>query len=400
MSLYSDQEKKIEYYRSRITQELARQGIYPNDARISAQLSNIDTMLGIFQYMNVGIGEEFDTAKFNEDMLRIWEDLKILYQLAYEITVKDYEELQLWAEIKIAELQSMAAKYEYKDKIEFGSTYLGNTIFYQSTNYDISSKDGIVTVKLGTIEPEAQSKLFCIFDCDQVLLQNIVFTFKNVDTGTVSNCSAYSYNHDYFIVPGELKKKSYRVTLNGETIRTSFICTPESLSGSVNRNNKYKLFGGYGQVSLGYQAKEYVTKMPDIPIELTNGGIATFYIIDGSFADFSFSSEPDNKNFEGISVTNFKHCKKIVIEHKSFLSFDFNTDGTIYATCQDGQVINNEIIYPAADKINDILVEEYSVGNKIPYEVTVTAGPLYSGNIPDIKAIAIKQLSSLEEVTS
>ena len=42
MSLYSDQEKKIEYYRSRITQELARQGIYPNDARISAQLSNID----------------------------------------------------------------------------------------------------------------------------------------------------------------------------------------------------------------------------------------------------------------------------------------------------------------------------------------------------------------------
>ena len=114
MDLYLDQKKKIEYYRQRIIQNFTKKGIYPDDTMISTRLSDIDTKLGIFQYINVGRGETFDTAKFNEDMLRIWQDLKILYELAYEITVKDYEELQLWCEVHLTELQNMANTYRYR----------------------------------------------------------------------------------------------------------------------------------------------------------------------------------------------------------------------------------------------------------------------------------------------
>lgn len=398
MSLYADQKKKIEYYRSRIIQDFARRGIYPDDSRVAAQISNIDTMLGIFQYMNVGRNETFDVDKFNEDMLRIWQDLKILYELAYEISVKDYEELQLWCELHLTELQNMAATYRYKTSLELNSTYLGDTVFYQSTGFNAVNKNGTITVNLGTIYVEEQSKLACIFDSDSVTLQDVLFTFKDKD-GIITNCSPYEYNRDFMSVPGSLRKNVYSVTLNGENVRTSFICTPESLSGKLSYNNKYKLYGGYNYMSFNYYSTMYAEKLPDVPIELVNGGVVTFYILDGTYANFDFSETPRNKNFEGTQIKNMPHCQKIVIEHSSYLSFNFTTDGTIYATCQDGRIIDGELIYPAADRISDILIEEYSVGNKVAYDVSITIGPIIDGNVPVIKTVAIKQLSALEEIS-
>lgn len=397
MSIYSDQKKKIEYYRSRIIQDFAKKGIYPDDTRVQAQISNIDTMLGIFQYINSGNGETFDAMKFNEDMARIWQDLKILYELAYEITVKEYEELQLWCEVHLAELQNMAANYRYKTSLELNSTYLGKTILYQSTGYDVTNNNGIITVRLGTVDVEEQSKLLCIFDCDDVMPQNVVFHFTD-SNGFVTNCSPYEYNRDFFTVPGTLNKNAYKVTLSGENVRTSFICTPESLSGKVSHNNRYKLFGGEGYVSFNYSNKVYAKKVPNVPVELISGGIVSFYIVNGTYVNFEFSTMPQHKNFEGLSINNMNKHQKIVVEHNTYISFDFVTDGVIYATCQEGRIIDGELIYPAADQISDIYIEEYSVGDKVSYDVSVTAGPFNDGNVPVIKAIAVKQLSALEAI--
>jgi len=398
MSLYADQKKKIEYYRSRIIQDFARKGIYPDDARVSAQISNIDTKLGIFQYINSSRNEIFDTAKFNEDMLRIWQDLKILYELAYEVTVKDYEELQLWCEVHLTELQNMADTYRYKTSLELNSTYLGKTIFYQSTGFSTVNNSGTVKVQLGSVEVEEQAKLACIFDCDTVMPQNVIFVFTDSD-GVVTNCSPYEYNHDFITVPGTLMKNTYNVTLNGENVRTSFICTPESLSGKLSYNNKYKLFGGRGYMSFNYLNKVYAEKLPDVPAEFANGGVAVFYIVDGTYVNFEFSETPKHKNFDGLRITDMGHCRKIVIEHDSYLSFNFDTDGTVYATCHDGRIVNGELVYPAAEQINDIMIEEYSVGDKVKYDVSVIISPVSDGNVPVIKAVAIKQLSALEAIS-
>lgn len=398
MSLYADQKKKIEYYSSRIIQDFARKGIYPDDRRISSQIANINTMSSILQYIEVGRNESFDTSKFNEDMLRIWQDLKILYELAYEITVKDYEELQLWCETYLSELQNMASTYRYKTSLELNSTYLGTTIFHQSSGFNVINNNGTVKINLGSIKTEEQAKLACIFNCDEVQQRNVIFTFKDQE-GLLSNCSPYDYNHDFFLVPGQLKKNTYNVTLSGENVRTSFVCTPSSLDGKLSYNNKYKLYGGEGYVSFNYLSKVYTKKVPGIPVELTNGGIAVFYILDGTYATFEFSTTPRSKNFEGLKISDMKHCHKVVIEHDSYLSFDFATDGTIYATCQDGRITDGELIYPAADKISDILIEEYSVGDTVKYDVSVLVSPVRSGNIPVINAIAIKQLSALETIS-
>lgn len=398
MSLYADQKKKIEYYSSRIIQDFARKGIYPDDRRISEQISNINTMSSILQYIEVGRNELFDTDKFNEDMLRIWQDLKILYELAYEITVKDYEELQLWCETHLSELQNMASTYRYKTSLELNTTYLGTTIFYQSSGFNVTNSNGTVKINLGTVETEEQAKLACIFNCDEIQRQNVIFMFKD-QNGLISNCSPYDYNHDFFSVPGQLNKNTYNVTLSGENVRTSFICTPESLSGKLSYSHKYKLYGGEGYISFNYFSKVYTKKTPGIPAELTDGGIATFYILNGTYANFEFSTIPKSKSFEGLTISDMKHCHKVVIEHDDYLNFDFTTDGIIYATCQEGRITDGELIYPAADKISDIFIEEYSVGDKVKYDVSVLISPVRSGNVPVINAIAIKQLSALEAIS-
>lgn len=396
-NLYQDQIKKLAYYRARIIQEFARKGVYPDDSRISSRLNEIDTMLGVFQYMSIGNGDDFDTNKFNEDMVRILTDLQILYQLAYEISVKDYNELRIYCETHLSQLQNMANGYQYKTKFELDSTYLGNTIFFQSVGFDAVSSNGIMTIKLGTIEAEAQSKLACIFDAEGVDVQNVIFTFKDKD-GIVSNCSPYEYNKDFFLVPGDLKVSSYTYETSGDKVTTPFICTPSELS-IVNPDNKYLLFGGKGFVQTGYYGKKYIEKFAGVPLTMNDSGIVRFFIIGGDYVNFEFSSTPRSKNFEGNSIANMSDHQEIVIEYGSDFSFDFVTNGTIYATRQQGMILSNDLYYPVPDQVTDILVEEYSVGDKVQYEVTVTAGPFYNGEIPVINTIAIKQLSMLEAIS-
>lgn len=396
--MYLDQIKKIAYYRSRIIQDLTRRGIYPDDTRVSSRLAEIDSMLGIFQYMTVGVGSTFDTAKFNEDMLRILVDLKILYELALEISIKDYNELKTYCETHMAQLQNMANRYQYKTKFELDSTYLGNTVFFQSTGFDASMKNGIVTVKLGAISVEAQSKLACIFDADYVTPDKIVFTFKDSD-GIVHNCSPYAYNKDFFAVPGNLKVDSYIVSVSSQNIRNPFICTPPQLEGSVTTDHRYLLFGGKGYLQTGYYNINYIEKFNNVPITITGGGIVNFFVVDGDYINFNFSTQLDNKNFEGTSITEMSAHQQITLEHSSTYSFDFVTNGTIYATRQVATVLDGDIYYPVPDQINDILVEDYGVGDKVTYDVTVTAGPFYDGNIPTINTVAIKQLSILETIS-
>lgn len=396
-NLYQDQIKKLAYYRARIIQEFARKGVYPDDSRISTRLNEIDTMLGVFQYMAVGNGDNFDTEKFNEDMTRVLTDLQILYQLAYEISVNDYNELRIYCETHLSQLQNMAKGYQYKTKFELDSTYLGNTIFFQSVGFDSVSNNGVTTIKLGTIEAESQSKLACIFDAENVNQRNVVFTFKDKN-GIVSNCSPYGYNKDFFVVPGNLKVNSYSYTTSGDKVSTPFICTPNDLT-IVNPDNKYLLFGGKGFVQSGYYDKKYIEKLSEVPITMNKSGIIRFYVIDGDYINFEFSTTPRSKNFKDNSITDMPDHQEIVIEHGSNFSFDFVTNGTIYATRQQGMILSNELYYPVPDQVTDILIEEYAVGDKTQYEVSVVAGPFYDGNTPVINTIAIKQLSMLEAIS-
>ena len=393
--MYRDQVQKMAYYKQRIVQELASKGIYPDDYSVTARVNEIDSLLGVFQYMPVGSADLFDTKKFNEDFVRIAQDLKILYQLAYDISVQEYNELKAYCETRLVQLNAMATRYQYKSQFELDSTYLGKTILYQSTGYNSKIQDGICTVNLGTIEVEQQSKLVCIFESDVVPPDHVIFSFTS-SLGEKLSCSPYSYNKDSLVIPGKQKKKSYTFKNSDANIRTMFPCMPADLT--VNLDNKYVLYGGKGFVQQGYYQKTYSEKLTGVPIVINGGGVVEFYILDGEYANFEFSEEPKNKNFEGYTLETLSHCQKITIEHPTTLSFNLSTNGTIYATRHMATIKDNILYYPVPEQVGDVMIEEYSVGDKNSYSVVVTAGMFPDGNLPDIKSIAIKQLSALEDL--
>lgn len=395
--MFKDQKEKIAYYRARITKDLIRKGIYPDDDTVKDLLDKIDVSLAILQYIPVKEGDLFDAQKVNEDIARVYRDLIILYQLVYDISIKQYEELRLYGEAHLNELQGLADKYRYKTRLETSATYIGNTIFYQNSGYNFSKNNNIITVQLGEISAEQQSKLSMIFDCADISQEHVVFYLTDKKTGQVYTCSPYDYNKDFFTVPGTLSKKTYTYAVKSR-VRSAFICTPKDLAGKISRDHRYKLYGAKNCISLGYLNKVFAEKLYGIPVEFTDASVCTFWIIGGTYISFNFSEEPMHKNFEGYEIKGLSEHQKIVIEHNKAMSFDFVTDGTIYATHYEGRVQDSDLVYPALDKINDILIEDYAVGEKNTYDVKVVAGPLLTGDIPVINCIAIKQLSSLEEV--
>lgn len=396
--MFRDQKEKLTYYRARIVKDLIRKGIYPDDDTVKDLLEKIDDSLAILQYIPVREGDIFDAKKVNEDITRIYQDLVILYKLVYDISIKQYEELRVYCEAHLNELQGLADRYRYKTRLETSATYIGDTIFYQNSGYRLTRNNDIITIDIGEISAEQQSKLSMIFDCPDISQENVIFYLTDKTTGKVYTCSPYDYNKDFFVVPGTLSKTTYTYNVQSK-IRSAFVCTPEALAGKISKDHKYKLYGAKGCISLGYLNKVFAEKLTGIPVEFSDSNVCTFWIVDGTYATFNFSETPTNKNFEGYEIKQLSEHHKIIIEHNAAMSFDFITDGTIYATHYDGRVQDNNLVYPALDRINDVFIEDYAVGDKNKYDVKIVVGPISNGEIPVINCIAIKQLSSLEEVT-
>lgn len=393
MSYYLDQIAKINYYKARIIENFAQNGMYPNNIDIENKINDINTSLAIFEYIDNKEGEIFDINKFNQDLKAIYDDLLILYKLVYQESIKEYEKIKIYVENNLSQLERLSNSYKYKTKMELDSTSLGNTIFFQGNGFNIVNKNGVAIINLGKIEVNNASKIACLFDADNIKDEQVVFSFDG------NNCSPYTYNKDFFIVPGKIEKTSYIYTLPENIIKnTMYEMIPDNFS--LNTDNKYIIYGGKNEIStvLG-DNKTFYNKIDNIGINLLGAGKIIFYILNGSFVNFDFSSKPVNTNFSGTSIDNLNDEQEIIIEYYGDFSFNFETDGSFYATKANGLISNNKLYYPDNDDLNSFYIEEYKLSNKTTYNnVTVTISDLLTDNPLNINAIAIKELSALDGI--
>lgn len=387
MSQYIDEIEKISYYRERIMQELTRLGVYPDTIAVSEWLEDFDAKLALFTHRYVSTGDNFDTEEFNEAFELIAADLKILYKLVYQLSIEKYKELKEYVDGHLAELQAMAKKYEYKTKFEIDSTSLGDTVFFQANGFDVTQDNSTARVNLGSIEVSNGSQLACIFEADNVADENVVFSFNG------KNCSPYSLNRDFFTVPGEIKKNTYTYEVpDGETINSAHVMNVAGLAPSSS--NKYIIYAGKDQVATTY---DYYNKVEGTPLTFTDAGRVTFYVLNGSFINFDFSETPLSQNFTGTSIANLDTYQKITFEYPLGFSFDFITDGDIYATKGEGVIQDDKLYYPNGDNVRDFYIEEHLMENKTTYDnVTVTVSNLKDNAALVINAIAIKELCASE----
>jgi hypothetical protein len=389
--VYRDAVLKIDFYKAKIMQELSKRGVYPDDLTVQSRVNGIDNGLAVFRYMEATPGLEFDTEKYNTDMTYIWQDLYFLYRLVYELTVKEYVSLKSYVDCHLAELEDMARKYRYKTQLEIGSTALGKTIFFQANGYSASYKDDTMVIALGSITAAKGSRLACIFDADDISSDKVIFSFGN------KNCSPYSYNQDFFRVPGEARTVTHNFNLPTDLlINSSFQLNVANFKPKID--SQYIVFGGKDTVAQydSSSNQTFIKKQQGNPCVVLKAGRIEFYVYKGTFINFDFSKQPLNKNFAETTVNNLKKHHKIVLECEANFVFDFVTDGQVYAVRRDGVVKDDKLYYPTAVQVHDFLIEEFLPGEIITYDnVVVTV--IDVGNDPaSINTIAIKELSSLE----
>lgn len=389
--MYRDAVIKVDFYKAQIMQELTKRGVYPDEVTVQSRINNIDDRLAIFSYMQAAPGSKFDTEKFNQDMAYIWQDLYFLYKLVYELTVKEYINLKAYVDSHLAELEDMARKYHYKTQLEISSTSLGKTIFFQASGYNTEYKQDKAVISLGSISANKGSRLACILEADNVSADKVVFSFDG------QNCSPYSYNKDFFKVPGKAKTVTYSYSLPAnQLINSSFQLniagfTPKAAS-------QYIVFGGKDTIAVYDTSKiqTLVSKAQSSPCVIPKPGRVEFYVYGGTFINFDFAKQPLSKNFTGTSISNLKKRHKVVLECDKDFTFNFLTDGQLYAVKENGVIKDSKLYYPTVVQLQDFLVEEFLPGETVTYkDVKVTVVGISTDSV-SINTVAIKELSSLE----
>ena len=391
--MYKDIENTVIYYENMIINEFVKTGIYPNNNLIKSRLNDIDTRLSIFRHTIVKEGSSFDTKQFNKNIDYIYNDLKILYKILYEITVEEYNNLRQYIQTHLVEMQEYANTYLEKANLEAYSTSLGKTILFKDRNFSLDYNDTDQIISLGQIELEDACKILCIINISNIDYGNVILNLY--DGANTYKCSIYNYNNDILTLPGEENKTIYEINLQESQI----INGPVELALKLqNYDNKCITLGGKDKI-LYKKANENGEIIEEKPIAInalhfTGHCFIDFYTVDCTGISFKFNKKPLAANFDinANKISNLDYVHHFFIECDDNFSFDFEIEkGMVYAVKEHSLIDNNKIYYSGNVDIKDFLVIEYMPGNIAQYNVYLKLVDSII-NEEDIRSIMIKKI--------
>jgi hypothetical protein len=395
--MYQDMLAKASFHKERIIKEFIKHGVFPTDSMISTQINNIDTALSIFKHEDVLEGSTFDGEEFNKEFKSIYEDLKILYVLLYKLTVEEYTSLKAFVDTHLDELESSATMYKLKAIQEASSSALGRTIFFQHNSFDIDTDNNVNVIDLGSVSLLRGSRVACFINANNIEPDRVVFKLEN-DTESIS-VSPYNYNQDSILIPGDINKNSFDVTINEDQIINGPV--ELDIDTELSQRNLYVVLAGkdnimtrsYGSNSQSIYEKPTQTNM----MSFDNKTYIDFYVVGGNKITFRFNKKPLSTNFPltDYQVSNLKEIHHFFIEAEEGFAFDFELDqGTVYAVKENGVINNDKLYFARTMDIRDFHVVEYKLGDKVDYNVSAIVYNDDGANI-DIESITIKELLSI-----
>lgn len=390
---YIDELLKIKYFKEVITKNLIRAGVNPGQGAVKERLDNIDKNLALYKFKKNTPGKKFDMNRFNEDMTSIHEDLKILYIILKELSVKEYEYIKAYSDAHIKELERLSANYRARSEMEISSTSLGETIFFQGSGFETFTKDAILYINLGEIKVKEGSMIAGLFHAEGIKADHVLFGFKK--DSEIIYVSPHNYLQDMLRVPGEPQINTYMFKMEEDQIvRGSFKITPEKLI--VNREKKYKILGAKDSISIARNGVTHIIKKEkDNSFQAHPGETVRFYIYNAKNISFRFTSSPSIKSFEGSSIEKPKRYHEIKMEFDKESAFEIDTDGEIYAIKADGLIDEEDLMFPGNTAARDFIIDEISEGKEVTYEAFAKIID-YPGRYLELASIAIKELNATE----
>jgi len=398
--MYRDMAIKMKYHKEKIIQSFIDLGVFPTDERIQDLLDSIDLSTAYLNVEEAVPGKDFDTETYNAMFLSIYKDLELLYNLLFELAVKEYTLLTSFVDTHLDNLETTMNFYKEKAEQETNTTSLGNTILFKNHSFNTKVQNNITHIDLGTVSVHNNSRIASIFNANDIEGDKVIFSYTKKNE--TLRATPYNYNYATIVIPGETNKKEYAFNLNKDQIIDGMI--KMDINKTPSKDNVYTILGAkdkvlvkqFGEVTK-YNIKNRPTKFD--MLSFSEKSYIDFYTIGTTSITFRFNKKPVSTNFslDNYIVSNLNYVHHFFIECDAGFSFDFDIDGgQIFALKETGLIIDNELYFPKNIEAREFKIIEYELGNKETYNVTVDIIN-DDGDQVDIKSIMIKELLTMED---
>ena len=389
--MYLETIEKTKVLKELLEKNLVKSGNYPDNRYVKRLLADIDERLAILDYENVKPGALFDTEKFNDNLYCIAKDLDIIYSVIDKFATEKYIELEAFVNGYLSSLEEIAKRADQKSIYETETTSLNaDVVYFTDTAPSISFENQKGIIEIGALSFEAQSKIIAYINGSGFEYNNVVFSFDDKYF-----ISPYPVNRDYVKNEGTIKENRYEYNIDEDQIvrGTMNIKINEF---KPNQDYSYQIYGEESYVNIRSSAGEnFVKKENNVSISVSSESFVSFYLIDGSYINFDFSTTPIFKNFNDYEINNIENAAYFEFRLQAGASFNFDTNGKIYATKEKPAVYLNELYLSTTTKAKNFLIIEKIPGTPITYNnVKVTLHDILPDQI-HINSIAIKQISDL-----
>ena len=388
--LYSDEIKKIEYYKQRIIDRYLNQGQIIDKLKLQSYIDTIDTKLSVFRQGFIENGEVLDLDKFNQQKAALYQDLKILYELIFELANERLTTTEAYIKCSMAELNELAKKYQYKTALESLSIY-GNTIYYKTNGFIQYYNGGRVYIELGPVSIPSGSIIACLLDSNECDHKDVTFKFD--DNTQIAD---YLNNKSYLFIEGNYKINTYDIK-SEINYSESFKIPVET---EIKENTQYNLLAGEDYVKIKYFDTgeiEYIKKTLNIPVTIDRDAEISFYTYNATYLELDMNKVPEYKNFEGNNIISPKQRQKVLLKVNSGFTFDLATDGRLFADISSC-IINNQELYSSVNypNIDSYTVEEIEYGDPVNFSNVQVIVNNADTTFYDINYIAIKQAQTID----
>ena len=381
MEIYKDMLEKLKFHKNNIINSFIKKNYYPTSEEIQAKIKSIDSRLAIFESYVSKPGDFMNVNEINYCFECIAKDIEILYKVLEDILINDYNQLNIYVEAALSELENKATYYSQRTTEETHSTTLGTTVFFQASDWLIKEDDEMNTIDLGPITLVQGMSIACFANISDIEDDKISFQFYNTDPDKSFNALPYNYSNNSYQIPGELGINEYPLIMPTDTYVKDYI---KLTINEVDFNNKYKIAGAVGgmQVTIKRTGETFLYNFCNVDNAFVaeEDCFVEFYVLDGNVAEdsvleYSFTEAPISANFslQNGTIPLKKDAVKIFIECQKGLGMFFNiTAGTVYASFEDAIISNkNTLIYKGNWDIRDFVLREYVRTNTSSYRVKV-----------------------------
>jgi len=397
-NIYKDIVLKVKFYKAQIIKDLLNKGISPETEEIEKRLNDIDISLSIFEHETIYPGSNVNVKRINKELKNIEIDLKFLYTLLHDLTITEIIKLKAFTDTHLDELENLSDNCKIRSQEEANSTSLGTTLYFQHSNFNISTEHNIDTIELGDIEISQGSKIACIVNATNVENDNIIVNIVNTQTGAITNISPYNYNQQSVLLSEIADVNIYNISFPQNIILNRPLKLNTNNNMIINSFNKYTILAGADKIKItsseynGLINKPLSTNMA----YFKNKTFIEFYTIGATEITFNFNKTPIHTNFKlnNYKVSNLDYIHYFFIECDKDFSFNFDLNkGNVFAIKEKGVINNKDLLYAGNEMVSNFCVIETISSKKETFRFSIKI--INNNQNINIQNVYIKEISSL-----